>query len=144
MSSKNQLSEIIPEAQRDSDDYNAPSGEEDKFNQVFAESVYEGLSWVSKLVAPVLHIYLHDAVTPEIGLGKAKLNIGDAEKLEESLEKLFGFGAKVVEYRILEILHTKLTLDEGVNQSLKFSSAVKKANKLYKAKLDAYRNSNLE
>jgi len=112
----------------------------DKFDEIFAEAVYEGLSWISCVVAPVLHIYMEGAMTFEIGLRKSKLSIQDAKTLEKSLEKIFGFGARVIEYRILKILYAKLKLKKEFEQNFKFSNEVEKAKELYEIKLSAGEN----
>jgi hypothetical protein len=112
-----------------------------EFDEIFAEAVYETLSWTSCFVAPVLHVYLHDAMASEIGLRKSKLSIQDARDLENGLEKIFGFGAKIVEYRILGTLYTKLRLKEQLEQNFKFSSEVEKARKLYESRLGAIKRS---
>lgn len=88
MNKESQLSEIFTEAKNEGED--VALIEEDKFDEVFAQSVYEGLSWISNLVAPVLHMYLHDAMNPDIGFGKKKLDVRFAEILEKSLERMLG------------------------------------------------------
>jgi hypothetical protein len=132
LKNKSQVSEILAETTSEN---TVTSTEGDKFEETLALSVFEGLSWVNNLVAPVLHSVLSDAMAPEIGLRKVKLSMRDAKILEESLEKIFGFGARVVEYKILQILFTKLELDEAIKQDFKFSDEVKNAMRLYKTKI---------
>ena len=111
-----------------------------EFNEIFAESVYEGLQWTSGLVANILRSFLQDAITYETGWGKSKRNIEDAETLEKGLERIFGFGAKVFEKKILDILYTKLQLDthtKNFGHDFKFSKEVKKAKKLFKSNLSS-------
>lgn len=119
------------------EDVDAALKEKNEFDEVLAEAVYEGLSWISNLVAPALQAYLQDATTIEVGLRKPKLNTQDAKVLQKSLERIFGFGAKVIEYRILEILYAKLRMGKEIEQNFNFSSEVEKAKQLYKSQLCA-------
>jgi hypothetical protein len=110
----------------------------DEFDGIFAESVYEGLRWTSGLVANILRSFLQDAMTYETGWGKSKRSIKDAATLEKGLERIFGFGAKVFEKKILEILYEKLQLNEHSQQlghDFKFSKEVKRAKKLFNSKI---------
>lgn len=72
------------------------------------------------------------------GLRSPKLTIQDAEALEKSLHKIFGFGAKVIEKQILSILYAKLQLQgREFEQDFNFAEEVEKASELYKSKLSA-------
>lgn len=126
--------------------------ERDNFDEIFAEAVYEGLSVIGTLVAPVVLMYLEndgliksklnplqDAMVIERGLMKSKLSIQDAIALEKGLEKIFGFGAKVFEKKILDILYAKLQLTKEIEQSFEFANEVKEASELYKSKLHTTR-----
>lgn len=53
--------------------------------------------------------------------------IDDPEAFEEGLRKLFGFGAKVIEKRILEVLYVKLDAPQKIEDSFKFIDEVRKA-----------------
>ncbi len=121
--------------------------ERNKFDKIFAEAVYEGLSFIGSLVAPVVLLYLEnsglmkskldplqDAMVSDSGLMKSKLNMQDAIALEEGLERIFGFGAKVFEKKILDILYAKLQLDKEIEQNFVFAAEVKKASELYKSR----------
>ena len=108
--------------------------ETEEFEETLAEAVYEGLSWVSNMVAPVLDICVQGATTVEIGLRKTRLSMDDCEEFEKGLERVFGFGAKIIECRILKTLHTKLGVNKEIEQSFKFSDEVKTARKLFKSK----------
>jgi hypothetical protein len=108
--------------------------ETDEFEEILAEAVYEGLSWVSSIVAPALETCVQGATTVEIGLRKTRLNTRDCDALEKGLERVFGFGAKVVESRILKVLHSKLGVSKEIEPRFKFSDEVKAARKLYKPK----------
>jgi hypothetical protein len=109
--------------------------EAEAFEENLAEAVYEGLSWVSSIVASTLDMYVQDALTVETGLRKAKLSIRDCENLEKGLEKAFGFGAKVVESKILKILHSKLGVSKAIEANFKFSNEVRIARELHSSRL---------
>lgn len=108
--------------------------ETDDFGKILAEAVYEGLSWINSIVAPALDTCIQGATTVEIGLRKTRLNVRDCEALEKGLERVFGFGAKVVESKILKILHSKLGVNKDVELGFRFSNEVKTARNLYKSK----------
>lgn len=112
----------------------ATLGETDEFEEILAEAVYEGLSWVSSILAATLDAYIQGATTIEIGLRKARLNMRDCQNLEKNLERVLGFGAKVVEFRILQVLNTKLGVSDEITSGFKFSDEVEKARKLYISK----------
>lgn len=112
----------------------ADPAETGDFEEILAEAVYEGLSWVSGLLAPTLDAYIRGATTVEIGMRKTKLNVSDCETLEKGLQKVFGFGAKVVESRILKILNSKLGVSKKIDPSFRFSDEVKASKRLYKSK----------
>jgi hypothetical protein len=109
--------------------------ETEDFEENLAEAVYEGLSWVGGVVASTLDMYLQDASTPETGLRKTRFSIKDCENLEKSLEKTFGFGAKLVETKILKILHSKLGLTRTIETNFRFSEEVMAARELHSSKL---------
>jgi hypothetical protein len=116
------------------------NGEAD-FERALSEAINEGLACISAIVAPVLRAYLDDAVTCEIGRMKSRSTIKDAKALEKGLEKMFGFGAKVFERRILEALYTKLSLSLETPRSLSFSEAVKKARDIFESKMSRNKKS---
>jgi hypothetical protein len=101
--------------------------DETDFEKALSEAIGEGLACISNIVAPVLRAYLDDAVTCEIGRMKSRSTIKDVETLEKGLERMFGFGAKVFENKILEALHTKLSLNMETQQDVSFLEAVKEA-----------------
>lgn len=105
-----------------------------EFENALSQAINEGLASISTIVAPVLRAYLDDAVIYEIGLMKSRSTIKDVKALEKGLEKMFGFGAKVFEKKILEALYTKLSLNPEIRHTLSFSEAVKKAKKIFDSK----------
>jgi len=109
----------------------------ERFEELLAEAVYEGLSWVSSLVAPVLDSYIQGSTTVETGFRKSRMNRQDCEAFEKGLERVLRFGAKVIEYRILKILYAKLETSEHIEQNFRFTDEVETAKKLYKSKLHA-------
>ena len=129
MKNENKLNEIFAITSTHLEGKNGNS-----FDQKFGEAVYEGLQWTSGLVANILGSFLQDAMIYETGWGKSNRSIKDAATLEKGLERIFGFGAKVFEKKILELLYTKLQLDtKQLGHDFKFSKEVKKAKQLYKS-----------
>ena len=108
--------------------------ETEEFEEVLAEAVYDELSLISSMVASALSICSQEATSVEVGLRKVRLNISDCEDLEKGLEKVFGFGAKVIECRILKALNAKIGVRQDIKQNFKFSDEVRAARKLYKTK----------
>jgi hypothetical protein len=108
--------------------------ETEYFEESLAEAVYDGLSWVSSVVASTLNMYVQGAQTVETGLRKGKLGVDDCESLEKGLEKAFGFGAKVVECKILRILHSKLEVSREITTDFKFAEEVRIARELYRTR----------
>jgi hypothetical protein len=105
-----------------------------KFEEILAESFFEGLSWFNSTLAPVLDTHIRGASTVEIGVRKTRLNIRECEDLEKGLERVFGSGAKIVESKILKILNSKLRVSREIEPNFNFSDEVKKARKEYKSK----------
>lgn len=104
------------------------------FEKALSQAINEGLGSISTIVAPVLRSYLDNAVIYEIGRMKRRSTIKDVRNLERGLEKMFGFGAKVFEKKILESLYIRLSLRLETPQNLTFSQAVKKAKEAFDSK----------
>jgi hypothetical protein len=101
------------------------------FERALSQAINEGLASISTIVAPVLRAYLNDAVVYEIGRMKSRSSLKDVKNLERGLEKMFGFGARVFEKKILESLYTRLSLTVETRKTLSFSQAVKKAKEAF-------------
>ncbi len=101
------------------------------FDTELSYAISEGLETISAVVAPVLRAYLDDAVKCEIGRMKAKSTLKDVKALEKGLQRMFGFGAKVFEKKILEILYARLSIDFEPKRSCSFSDAVRKAKRKF-------------
>lgn len=136
----NQIDETYAEPSSRTQDLNP---ETEDFEENLAEAVYEGLSWASSVITSIIDMYIQaasrgtSASNIEIGLRKAKLSIHDCENLENALEKTFGFGAKVVECKILRILHSKLGISKAIEAGFSFSDEVRIAQELHISKLHA-------
>jgi len=101
------------------------------FEKALSQAINEGLASISTIVAPVLRAYLDDAVVCEIGLMRKRSTIKDVRALEKGLEKMFGFGAKVFEKKILEYLYERLSLNLEPKMNIPFSQAVEKAKEVF-------------
>jgi len=108
---------------------------ETDFEEALSQAINEGLACISSTVAPVLRAYLEDAVSWESGFLKSRSTIKDVGILEKGLERMFGFGAKVFEKKILDALYVKLSLDPTTRQNLSFLEAVKKAREIFESKV---------
>ena len=93
-----------------------------KFDLVLAEAVQEGLSSISPSISSAVFFYLKKNASIQ-----SDQYIDDPEAFEEGLRKLFGFGAKVIEKRILEVLYVKLDAPQKIEDSFKFIDEVRKA-----------------
>jgi hypothetical protein len=82
-------------------------------------------------------MYIKDALTAESGLRKTKLSIQDCGKLEKGLERAFGFGAIIVESKILKILHSKLGVNKTIEASFNFTDELRMARELHSSRLNA-------
>jgi len=109
--------------------------ETSEFERALAQAVCKGLEAISDTVAPVLRIYLDDAMAIEIGLIKSRISVKNAKLLERGLEKVFGFGARVFEKKILENLHANLALEIEIPPNFNFSKSVELAKELYESKI---------
>lgn len=96
-----------------------------KFYVVLAEAVREGLSSISPSIPPVVFFVLQ-----KDGIIQSDHLIDDPEAFEEGLKKIFGFGAKVIEKKILEVLYIKLQVPREIKDDFKFAEEVKSAQKL--------------
>ena len=104
------------------------------FERVLSQAINEGLTSISTIVAPVLRTYLDDAVVSEVGRMKSRSSIKDLKALENGLEKMFGFGAKVFERKILESLCAKLSIDMEMREDLCFSETIEKMKRIYESR----------
>ena len=89
------------------------------------EAVHEGLSSISPSIPPVVFFYLK-----KDGSIQSDCLIEDLEAFEGGLKKIFGFGAKVIEKKILEVLYIKLQVTMEIKDDFKFAEEVKNAQKL--------------
>jgi hypothetical protein len=96
------------------------------FYVILAEAIHEGLSSIGPLVPSVVFFYLK-----KNGSIRSDQCIDDPKAFEEGLKKIFGFGAKVIERKILEVLYAKLHFPLKIEDDFKFLEEVKKAQKLF-------------
>ena len=96
-----------------------------KFYVFLTEAVHEGLSSISPSIPPVVLFYLK-----KDGSIQSDCLIDDLKAFEEGLKKIFGFGAKVIEKKILEVLYIKLQIIREIEDDFKFAEEVKNAQKL--------------
>lgn len=97
---------------------------QDSLNAILVEAVNEGLSSICGSAGSAVIFFLKNN-----GSIKSKTKIGSVESFSEGLESIFGFGSKVIEKRILEVLYLKLQLSgkKEAPSDFEFVNEVKKA-----------------
>jgi len=76
-----------------------------QFNTMLFEAVRDGLSSIGTSIPPAVLPYFERKGA--IGPGTV---INDPEAFHENLKEIFGFGSKLIENKILELLYTKLEI----------------------------------
>lgn len=96
-----------------------------KFNTVLAQAVREGLDSIGPSIsdAVLFHLQRTEAVCFDT-------YFVDIEAFDDGLKRIFGYGAQVIEKRILEVLYVKLEAPRKIGGSFRFPEEVKKAQKL--------------
>ncbi len=99
-----------------------------KFNAFLVAAIQEGLDSIGPSISDIVlfHLQRNDSIRfdqPSV----------DPEAFDDSLKKIFGFGAKVIERRILEVLYVKLDVNIQLSEDFEFSDEVRKAHKLLHA-----------
>ena len=96
-----------------------------KFNTVLAQAVREGLDSIGPSIsdAVLFHLQRTEAVCFD-------RYFVDIEAFDDGLKKIFGYGAQVIEKRILEVLYVKLEAPRKIGGCFRFPEEVKKAQKL--------------
>ena len=104
--------------------------EKDRINAILVEAVHEGLSSICSSAASSVLFFLEKS-----GSIKSTSNIENLKTFEEGLERIFGFGAIVIEKKILEVLCMRLKLpDSKTKNNFEFTKEIGKAIELYEAK----------
>ena len=98
-------------------------------NAILAEAINEGLSIMCSSAAPSVFFFLEN-----YGSIKSKPSIENLESFSEGLESIFGFGSKIIEKKILEILYEKFQLPQPtvIAGEFEFAKEVGKTFKLCK------------
>jgi len=98
---------------------------ESKFNMVLVQAVQEGLDSIGPSIsdAVLFHLQRTDAI-------RCGPSLVDPEAFDDGLTRIFGYGAKIIEKRILEVLYEKLEAPRKIKGDFRFSEEVKKAQKL--------------
>jgi hypothetical protein len=97
---------------------------ESKFAVVLTEAVQEGLESIGPSIADAVLFYVKTKAS--IQLDDHNL---DPEVFDNCLKGLFGWGAEIVEKRILECLYLKLEVRIKIEGRFVFADEVKKARK---------------
>lgn len=99
-------------------------------NAILIDAIDEGLSIMCGSAAPSVIFFLEND-----GSMKSKSNIENLESFSEGLDRIFGFGSKVIERKILEVLYLKFSLPQvtEVPYNFEFAKEVQKVFELYEA-----------
>lgn len=106
---------------------NEKLGWEEEFEGLMVIAIDEGLkSIVGEASTKVIYYQLEKIF--QIGMNEL---IKNSEKLTEGLEKIFGYGARILETAILQKLYEKLNLNFKEKESCKFKDYIEEAKKYY-------------
>jgi len=97
-----------------------------EFNVVFAEAVREGISSACPHISDAVVLYLQKNAS--IRHDEYATN---PEALHNDLKKIFGYGTKGIEKKILELLYLKLENPKSIKSDFKFAEEVKEAQKSF-------------
>lgn len=89
-----------------------------RLNAILVEAVSEGLSVMCSSAASSVFFFLR-----KNGSIESETNIENLESFSEGLERIFGFGSKVIEKKILEVLYIKLRMPPPHTNPDKFDFA---------------------
>jgi len=95
-----------------------------KFNAILFEAVYEGLNSIGTSIPPAILYYLKR--NGSVGPGRV---INDPQAFHEDLKKIFGFGANLIEKKILELLYVKLRIPEEPGENFNFLEKIQNVQK---------------
>jgi|GEM_PF-1596520 len=96
-----------------------------EFSTILFDAVHEGLNSIGASIPSTILPYLEK--DGSIGPGRV---INDPKAFDEGLRKIFGFGAKVIEKKILEVLYTKLQIRQEVDDSFSFPEKILNVQKM--------------
>lgn len=96
-----------------------------EFDTVLTEAVHEGLDSIGPSIADAVLFYMKKKAAIQPDSHDLKPEVFDG-----CLKGLFGWGAEIVEKRILECLYLKLEVRIKIDRGFVFADEVKKAQKL--------------
>ncbi|MDH5483299.1 MAG: hypothetical protein OEY22_10575 [Candidatus Bathyarchaeota archaeon] len=99
-----------------------------KFEKVLFQAAYEGLNVIGNSVP--MAIFPHLEKSGSIGPGNV---ISDPKAFGDSLRKIFGFGSKIIEKQILEILYEKLQISRKLDNSFSFDEEIENVKKIFRS-----------
>lgn len=99
-----------------------------KFNAFLVAAIQEGLNSIGPSISDIVLFHLQRSNSIRFD----QLSV-DPEALDDGLKKIFGFGARVIERRILEVLYVKLDVNIQLSEDFEFTEEVRKAHKLLNA-----------
>lgn len=107
---------------------NTNSQNSDHFGAILFNAAYEGLQSMGASIPLTILPYLEK--NGSVGPGSI---VCDVKRFDEGLKEIFGFGAKLIEKRILEILYTKLKINNKIEDDFTFPEKIKNVQKQVKS-----------
>ena len=95
-----------------------------QFNTILFEAVRDGLSSIGASIPPAVLPYFERKGS--IGPGSV---INNPETFHENLKEIFGFGSKLIENKILEVLYTKLGISPETENNHSFPEKIENLQK---------------
>jgi len=96
-----------------------------RFSTVLTEAVQEGLNSIGPSISDAVLFYIEKKAA--IQLDQCDL---DPKVFDDCLKAIFGWGAEILEKKILECLYLKLEVQLKIKSGFVFTDEVKKAQKL--------------
>ena len=96
-----------------------------EFDTVLTEAVHEGLDSIGPSITDAVLFYMKKKAAIQFDSHDI-----DPEVFDGCLKGLFGWGAEIVEKKILECLYLKLEVRTKIDRGFVFADEVKKARKL--------------
>ena len=89
------------------------------FEKILFQAAYEGMNVIGNSVPSAIIPYLE-----KTGSIESSGVIANFEAFDKDLKKIFGFGAKIIEKKILEILCAKLQIPLEVDNDFDFDNSI--------------------
>jgi len=99
------------------------------FEKILFQAAYEGMNVIGNSVPSAIIPYLE-----KTGSIESSGVIANFEAFDKDLKKIFGFGAKIIEKKILEILCSKLQISQKLDNDFNFDDVIKDIKRKFHSK----------